>query len=243
MVPYVHRTQTQPSSCSRRLAQVISARTNEKGSNWATNWAESPEAGALVEDIAAIEVRKALSDVEDNDRRDYNASTTQQTLLLPLRILKNQWRNTPYLYSKIWVHVVSAILVGFTFFQLGTSPRDLQNRYAQRKRSVNTCCVLIVFFRTFSVYFIVFLVNAIINTILLRFFFARLYWEFREGPAKTYSWVALCSASVLAEMPGALVCTVLYYVLWYFPSGLPHNTAGYIFLFTLTYEIFQVCSS
>ncbi|MCJ1367838.1 hypothetical protein MMC16_006973 [Acarospora aff. strigata] len=191
------------------------------GSNWATNWAESPEAGALVEDIAAIEVRKALSDVEDNDRRDYNASTTQQTLLLPLRILKNQWRNTPYLYSKIWVHVVSAILVGFTFFQLGTSPRDLQNR-------------------TFSVYFIVFLVNAIINTILLRFFFARLYWEFREGPAKTYSWVALCSASVLAEMPGALVCTVLYYVLWYFPSGLPHNTAGYIFLFTLTYEIFQV---
>ncbi len=95
--------------------------------------------------------------------------------------------------------------------------------------------------RSFSVFFIIFLVNAIVNTILLRFFFAGLYWEYREGPSKIYSWVALCNASIIAEMPGALVCGVVYYLLWYFPSGLPlGGTAGYVFLAVLTYEVFQV---
>lgn len=96
--------------------------------------------------------------------------------------------------------------------------------------------------RAFSVFFIVFLVSSIVNTILIRFFVARLYWEFREGPSKIYSWIALCNASILGEMPGSLVCGVLYYLLWYFPSGLPLGaSAGYVFLTVLTYEVFQVC--
>ena len=33
----------------------------------------------------------------------------------------------------------------------------------------------------------------------------------------------------------------MYYLLWYFPSGLPYGeAAGYVFLATLTYELFQV---
>lgn len=86
-----------------------------------------------------------------------------------------------------------------------------------------------------------FLVNTIVNTILARFFFARLTWEIREGPSQAYGWIALCSASILAEIPTALVCGILYYLIWYFLSGLPlGEPAGYIFLFVLTYEIFEV---
>ena len=67
---------------------------------------------------------------------------------------------------------------------------------------------------------------------------------YREGPSKIYSWVALCNASILAEMPGALACGVVYYLLWYFPSGLPlGEAAGYVFLVVLTYEVFQVRGS
>lgn len=89
-------------------------------------------------------------------------------------------------------------------------------------------------------YFIVFLCNAIVNVILARFFFARLYWEFREGPSGTYSWVSLCSASVLAEIPAALFVTILYFFVWFYLSGLPSRSAGYAFLSLFTYEIFQV---
>jgi len=92
------------------------------------------------------------------------------------------------------------------------------------------------------VYFILFLCNAIENVILARYFFTSLYWQFREGPSRTYGWVAFVSANIIAEFPAAILVTVVYFLLWYFPSGLPHSQAGYIFLFLLTYEIFQVSS-
>lgn len=106
----------------------VNARTTEKGSNWAATWAESQEAVNLKQEIE--ESKKTPRTVNDDveSASEYNASVVVQTWLLTKRMLLNQWRNPPYMYSKIWVHVISAILVGFTFFQIGTSPQDLQNR-------------------------------------------------------------------------------------------------------------------
>ncbi|KFZ16937.1 hypothetical protein V501_01998 [Pseudogymnoascus sp. VKM F-4519 (FW-2642)] len=200
----------------------INSRTDGVGKGWADTWAQSPEATQIASEIQHLQSEEHAVENFEDDPDSFSTSTARQTLLLTKRILTNQWRNVTYMYSKIWVHVVCGILVGFTFFNVGTSPSELQNRI-------------------FSVYFVVFLVNSIVNVILMRFFFARMYWEYREGPSNTYGWVALCSASILAEMPGAILCGTLYYLFWYFPSGLPlGSTAGYIFLFVLTYEVFQV---
>ncbi|KAK2926203.1 AAA ATPase domain [Fusarium oxysporum f. sp. vasinfectum] len=201
----------------------VNARTSDKGSNWASTWAASPEAADLGREITInIDASKSLSPgVGEEVTSEHNASVFLQTILLTRRMLLNQWRSPPYIYSKIWVHVISAILVGFTFFQIGTSPQDLQNRM-------------------FSVFFILFLCNAIVNVILARYFFASLYWQFREGPSHAYGWIAFVSSTILSEIPGAILVTVLYFVIWYFPAGLPLDQAGYIFLFLLTYEIFQV---
>ncbi|KAI9803139.1 MAG: hypothetical protein M1833_001210 [Piccolia ochrophora] len=189
---------------------------------WSEKWSTSTESKALITEIRGKEETVISEKQPDtSDPGEFNASTTLQTWHLTKRLLKNQWRNSPYVYSKIWVHTISAILIGLTFYQLGSSPQDLQNR-------------------AFSVYFIVFLCNAIVNVILARFFFARLFWEFREGPSRTYNWVSLCSASIVAEIPAAVLVTVIYFVLWYYLSGLPSHSAGYMFLFLLTYEIFQV---
>ncbi|RKK92030.1 Multidrug resistance protein CDR2 [Fusarium oxysporum] len=201
----------------------VNARTSDKGSNWASTWASSQEAADLGREITInSDASKSLSpDVGEEVTSEHNASVFLQTILLTKRMLLNQWRSPPYIYSKIWVHVISAILVGFTFFQIGTSPQDLQNRM-------------------FSVFFILFLCNAIVNVILARYFFASLYWQFREGPSHAYGWIAFVSSTILSEIPGAILVTVLYFVIWYFPAGLPLDQAGYIFLFLLTYEIFQV---
>lgn len=94
-----------------------------------------------------------------------------------------------------------------------------------------------------SVFSITLLVNTIVNTVLARFFFARLLWEAREGPSRAYGWVALCTASIAAEMPGSLACGVLYYAIWYWLCGLPTGEpAGYVFLAFLTFEVFEVNS-
>ncbi|PVH93264.1 hypothetical protein DM02DRAFT_241565 [Periconia macrospinosa] len=203
----------------------INARKDTKGSVWANVWRESPEAKSVSADIDRINADyREGGDILDEEtvNREYNASILVQSWLLTVRMLKNQWRNPPYIYSKIWVHVVHAILIGTTIYKLGTSPSDIQNRML-------------------SVFSIILLVNTIVNTILARFFFARLLWESREGPSRTYGWQALCTASIAAEMPGALVCSVLYYVIWYWLCGLPTGeAAGYVFLSFLTFEIFEV---
>ncbi|KAL4863809.1 hypothetical protein BDV12DRAFT_189408 [Aspergillus spectabilis] len=199
----------------------VNARENDKASDWASNWAVSSEAVHLSREIETSKEKRPEQHPEDDDTSEFNSSILLQTALLTTRMLKSQWRNTAYMYSKIWVHVISAILVGFTFFDLGTTPQELQNR-------------------AFSVYFILFLCNAIVNVILARYFFASLYWQFREGPSRAYGWIAFASSTILSEIPGAILVTVVYFLLWYFPSGLPQSEAGYIFLFLLTYEIFQV---
>ena len=111
----------------------VTARLNDKGSNWASRWKESSEAAVLENEILEYNRTSAKGNGGDNAAEaatspDFNASVTQQTWLLTERILKNQWRNPPYVYSKLWVHLLSGILVGVTFYKLGTSPTELQNR-------------------------------------------------------------------------------------------------------------------
>lgn len=107
----------------------INARKDTKGSEWAKIWRESPEAKAVSEEIRRIN-QDARDEVVDEGigNGEFNSSVLSQSWLLTVRILKNQWRNPPYIYSKIWVHVIHAILIGTTIYKLGTSPSDLQNR-------------------------------------------------------------------------------------------------------------------
>jgi hypothetical protein len=110
----------------------INARNNDKGATWASNWSASPELAALLTEIDdGVKRGSSGGDVTTGTRpkNSHNATVYEQTWLLTKRMLLGQWRNPPYMYSKIWVHVISAILVGFTFFKIGTSPQDLQNRY------------------------------------------------------------------------------------------------------------------
>jgi len=106
----------------------IHARESGKAANWAQKWTTSSEARVLNKDLEASKKMNNADQLENQNVSEYNASVFTQSILLTTRMLKSQWRNTPYIYSKIWVHVISAFLVGFTFYQVGTSPQDLQNR-------------------------------------------------------------------------------------------------------------------
>lgn len=48
------------------------------------------------------------------------------------------------------------------------------------------------------------------------------------------------TAQVVCEIPSAIVGSVLYYLIWYFPTGLPtdSSTAGYVFLMTVLFWLF-----
>lgn len=106
----------------------INSRTDGASKEWADLWAQSPEAKQVSSEIQQLQSEEHVVEDFEDDTDGFNTSTARQTLLLTKRILTNQWRNVTYMYSKIWVHVVCGILVGFTFFNVGTSPSELQNR-------------------------------------------------------------------------------------------------------------------
>jgi ATP-binding cassette, subfamily G (WHITE), member 2, SNQ2 len=66
-------------------------------------------------------------------------------------------------------------------------------------------------------------------------------WQAREYPSRIYGWFAFTTAQVVAEIPIAIVGAFLYWVLWYWPTGLPteSSVSGYVFLMTMLFFLFQ----
>ena len=94
--------------------------------------------------------------------------------------------------------------------------------------------------RMFTLFVILLLPPTIVNSVVPKFHTNMSLWLAREHPSRTYNWIAFATAQCVAEIPMAIVSSVVYFLLWYYPTGLPRDseTAGYVFLMTLLYFIF-----
>jgi ABC-type multidrug transport system permease subunit len=56
-------------------------------------------------------------------------------------------------------------------------------------------------------------------------------FEAREKKSKMYHWAPFVTGLIVSEFPYLLVCALLYYICWYFTSGLPTSAehAGGVF--------------
>jgi len=201
-------------------------KVNGKRVNWNKAWRQSPESKALVEEISRIkaERNKAVKDTQANKPIEYEFAATvwDQTVQLTKRMFVHQWRDPSYMYGRLFVAFVIGLFNGFTFWKLGDSVADLQNRM-------------------FTPFLIIMIPATVLNAVLPKFYTNRALWEAREYPSRTYGWFAFCTAEVLSEIPGSLIAGVVYWLLWYLPTGLPRDapTAGYVFLMTLLFFLFQ----
>lgn len=111
---------------------------------------------------------------------------------------------------------------GFTFYQVGNSIQDMQNRM-------------------FTAFLIVTIPPTAVNAVVPKFYQNMALWQAREHPSRIYGWFAFSTAMVVGELPISIVCSVIYWLVWYYPSGLPTDTstAGYVFLMTLLFFFFM----
>ena len=104
-------------------------RSDGKRLDWDREWRESEENTALMQEIANIKsTRSEVPAPPTDSQHAFAAPTWQQTLLLTQRMFRSQWRDPSYVYGKLFASVIIGIFVGFTFWQLGTSVQDLQDR-------------------------------------------------------------------------------------------------------------------
>ncbi len=55
-------------------------------------------------------------------------------------------------------------------------------------------------------------------------------YEIRERPTRMYSWTALITSQVLAELPWNFAGSSTYFFCWFWTVGFPSDRAGYTYL-------------
>jgi ATP-binding cassette, subfamily G (WHITE), member 2, SNQ2 len=92
-------------------------------------WAESPEFEAIKQEVTSIvDTRANLGPSGPQHKHEFAATTWTQTRLLTKRLWINYWRSPSYGYGNLFSVLSTAIAAGFTFWKLGNSQLDLQER-------------------------------------------------------------------------------------------------------------------
>ncbi|ORY86958.1 ABC drug exporter AtrF [Protomyces lactucae-debilis] len=193
--------------------------------DWAGVWSDSEERKAATQEIRRLEAERSQhADEPSEAATEFAASTWEQTKLLTKRTWLNYWRDASYGYSKAYAFLLNGLLNGFTFWMVG-------NRYS----------ILAMQERMFSVFLLILMPATLINAVIPKFFSARVLFEARESPSRIYSWFAFATAQMLCEIPWAIGVTILYWVVWYWPAGLPVDASisGYIFLMALLFNLYS----
>ena len=198
-------------------------RKDGKRLNWNEEWKNSQEYRDVLAEIDRVKKeRQGIPPKAASTQHEYASPVWLQITMLTRRMFTQHWRDPSYLYGKLFVAVIIGIFNGFTFWQLGNTVQDMQNRM-------------------FTAFLIILIPPTVVNAVVPKFYMNMALWEARENPSRIYNWVAFCTASVVTEIPISIVSAVIYWVIWYYATGLPtdSSTAGYVFWMTMLFFLFQ----
>ncbi|QSZ29046.1 hypothetical protein DSL72_003556 [Monilinia vaccinii-corymbosi] len=191
--------------------------------NWNKEWLDSEENKLVMREIQRIKAERGkFAAPGANLQREFASPVELQTRELTKRLFIQYWRDPSYVYGTLFISVIIGIFNGFTFWQLGNSVTDMQNRM-------------------FTLYVAQLIAPTVVNSTVPKFYQNRALWETRELPSRIYGWVAFCTANIIAEIPFAIAGAVIYWVIWYWAAGFSSDssTSGYVFLMMMLFFLFQ----
>ena len=103
------------------------------------------------------------------------------------------FRNTEYINNKLILHILLSLYNGFSFWSIGNSVSDLQQRL-------------------FTVFSFLFVAPGLISQLQPIFIDRRNVYETREKKSKTYHWVPFVTSLIISKLPYLVVCGVLYFM-------------------------------
>ncbi|GES57400.1 ATP-binding cassette transporter [Aspergillus terreus] len=191
-----------------------------KHMDWHQVWLESPEHTRMLQELDHM-VDDAASKPPGtvDDGFEFSMSLWEQTKIVTRRMNIALFRNTNYVNNKFMLHIISALLNGFSFWRIGPSVSALN-------------------LKMFTIFNFVFVAPGVINQLQPLFIQRRDIYDAREKKSKMYSWVSFVIGLIVSEFPYLCVCAVLYFLCWYYCVKLPHdsNKAGATFFIMLIYE-------
>jgi len=162
-------------------------RADGKRLNWNEEWLNSSEAAELEKEIEHIHSeRSKRTPPEKNTLHEFASPVWLQTTELTKRMFIQYWRDPSYAYGKLFVATIIGIFNGFTFWQLGNTVQDMQNRL-------------------FTVFLIILLPPTVINSVVPKFYQNRALWEARVCPPHSHPGPL---SSLLSSLPSYFSGTI-----------------------------------
>ncbi|OCK83099.1 hypothetical protein K432DRAFT_423622 [Lepidopterella palustris CBS 459.81] len=192
--------------------------------DWADVWKDSKEFAKVKDEIVQIK-RDRMAEVgsaEPVAQHEYATPLMHQIKMVNKRTHLSFWRTPNYGFTRVFNHVIIALLTGLTYLQLNDSRASLQ-------------------YRVFIIFQVTVLPALILAQVEPKYAIARMI-SYREQAAKAYKTFPFALAMVLAEMPYSILCAVCFFLPLYYIPGLNSATsrAGYQFFIVLITEIFSV---
>ncbi|KAJ1323300.1 AtrB [Microdochium nivale] len=207
------------SNPAEHMIDIVSGHLSQ-GRNWNSVWLASSQHAAVAKELEEIvSTAAAAPPATVDDGREFATTLWYQTRLVTQRMNVSLYRNTEYVNSKLILHLMSALVNGFSFWMIGESVNALQ-------------------LRLFAVFNFVFVAPGCINQLQPLFIARRDLFEAREKKSKMYSWAPFVTGVIVSELPYLCICAVLYFACWYYTVGFPHDPhrAGATLFMMLTYE-------
>ncbi|GAA6043179.1 hypothetical protein JCM8097_008713 [Rhodosporidiobolus ruineniae] len=192
--------------------------------DWADIWNDSPEFDTVKREIAQLK-EEGLAMPESTDpslKKEYATSFMHQLRVVSRRTFLAFYRSPDYGFTRLFNHISIALCVGLTFLNLNDSVASLQ-------------------YRVFAIFFISVIPAIIMSQIEPMFLLSRNTFV-REASSKMYSSPVFAISQLAAEMPYSILCSVVFFLLLYYPMGfqMGSDRAGYAFAFILLTELFAV---
>jgi ATP-binding cassette subfamily G (WHITE) protein 2 (SNQ2) len=192
--------------------------------DWADVWRESEELAEVKREILHVkETRMAQVSSEDaSQQQEFATPLWNQIKLVNKRQNLSFWRTPNYGFTRLFNHVIVALLTGLMYLQLDDSKTSLQ-------------------YRVFIIFQVTVLPALILAQVEPKYAISRMI-SYREQMSKAYKIFPFALSMVIAEMPYSILCAVAFFLPIYYIPGLQSQTsrAGYQFFIILVTEIFAV---
>jgi ATP-binding cassette subfamily G (WHITE) protein 2 (SNQ2) len=192
--------------------------------DWADVWRESEELAEVKREILHVkETRMAQVSSEDaSQQQEFATPLWTQIKLVNKRQNLSFWRTPNYGFTRLFNHVIVALLTGLMYLQLDDSKTSLQ-------------------YRVFIIFQVTVLPALILAQVEPKYAIARMI-SYREQMSKAYKIFPFALSMVIAEIPYSILCAVAFFLPIYYIPGLQSQTsrAGYQFFIILITELFAV---
>lgn len=191
--------------------------------DWADIWRDSPELAQVKEKIGQMKQAGKDRAVDSSHlQREFASPLSHQLKVVIRRTNLSFWRSPGYLFTRLFNHIVIAILTGLIFLNLDLSRSSLQ-------------------YKVFVIFQVTVLPALVMSQVEVMYHIKRAIF-FREQSSKMYSPFTFAVSMMQAELPYSILCAVCFFLPLYYMPGFPTDSsrAGYQFLMILITELFAV---